>query len=393
MMIFVLFCFSCKNKTKQKIASVDMDKTKEVSNIKMEVVNIDMKTTNTLPFDSLIEFVSFVKLETTSDNLLGEASNVMFIDDKIVVVDREVSKSISVYDSSGRFLNSISRIGQGPEDYAFLHQVSKVPGKSLITVSDMSSQRVKTFDLAGRLINSYTPPFWIEGCDFIDDENLVFFSTRGMKLSKDDKSLPQIILSNLDGDVSFSGFPTDEKKGYGYITLDQIKRTGDDKLLYSPSYSDTIFQIVKDGVHPYYYLNIKRNEKIEKEDKLNNEIFWKKLQTLSAYFRGGFLELDDYAMFDIQEPKIPWTRFVTYSKKNKQSYYCNGTYYDSRLRFYLSSKFVYKENMVVACVDAETLLMFKDELYRLCKKEDIDSLLKDLTEDDNPVLMFYRVKI
>ena len=164
-------------------------------------------------------------------------------------------------------------------------------------------------------------------------------------------------------------------------------------MLYNPAYSDTIFQIVKDGVYPYYYLNIKSNGKIEKKDKLNNAVFNEKEKTLSAYFLGEFLELDDYAIFNIPENNSSWRRFVTYSKYNKQSYYCNGAYYDARLLFYRCNKFVYKENMVVACVNAEMLLEYKKLLYRLCKKEDIDSLLKNLTEDDNPVLMFYRVKI
>ena len=388
----IALSFACKDTAKDKPISAKVDKGVKTANIEMKVIDVDMETKHTLPFDSLIEFVSFVKLETTDDNLIGEASNVIFIDDKIVVVDRMISNMISVYDSTGRFLNSIGKMGQGPADYTSLWHVSKFPDKSLITVADMGTQRVKNYDLKGNVVDSYTPPFWAEGCYYIDKTDVVLFSDRGMKLSKNDETLPQIILSNLSGDVSFSGFPTERKKNFHFTTLDQIKRIGD-KLLYCPSYSDTIFQIEKNGVYPYYYLNIKRDKKIEKEDKLNENVFREKLYSLSAYFRGEFLELDDYAMFNITENNDSWTRFVTYSKTNKQSYYCNGTYYDTRLRFYTDRKFVYKENMIVACVNAETLLMFKDELYRLCKKEDIDLLLKDLTEDDNPVLMYYRVKV
>lgn len=92
----------------------------------MVEINIDLDK-NSLPYDSLIAFVKFVKLETTGNNLIGSISQILFSQNKIIIVDWEVSKSITVYDESGRFLNKIGALGQGPEEYVFLRHVALTP--------------------------------------------------------------------------------------------------------------------------------------------------------------------------------------------------------------------------------------------------------------------------
>lgn len=147
------------------------------------------------------------------------------------------------------------------------------------------------------------------------------------------------------------------------------------------------------GVLPYYYLNVKRNGNIKEEDKNNVDKFNEKLESLSAYFIGDFIELKGYAIFGLSEPRSSWPRFAVYSKAKKKCYYCTGKYFDPRLHFVIGYRNLYKDNVFVTCVQASHLLSKKDMIYSLCKKEDADALFDGLTEDSNPVLLFYRVKI
>ena len=100
-----LYCicfFSCKEFHKE---SSMLAKTAESKMLELDF-ELDK---NTLPFDSLMDFVSFVKLETTGDNLVGAISQILFVNNKIIVVDFDVSKTITVYDESGKFLNKIGK--------------------------------------------------------------------------------------------------------------------------------------------------------------------------------------------------------------------------------------------------------------------------------------------
>ena len=72
--LLLLIGFSCKNPISNKTTSARIDKGSEISNIEMKVVSVEMDTKHTLPFDSLIEFISFIKLETTSENLIDRKS-------------------------------------------------------------------------------------------------------------------------------------------------------------------------------------------------------------------------------------------------------------------------------------------------------------------------------
>ena len=138
-----LYCicfFSCKEFHKESSMQAKTEESK------MLELDIDLDK-NTLPFDSLMDFVSFVKLETTGDNLVGAISQILFVNNKIIVVDFDVSKTITVYDESGKFLNKIGKLGQGPEEYAYLEHVALTPDKSMVVVVDMGSGNLKYFGL------------------------------------------------------------------------------------------------------------------------------------------------------------------------------------------------------------------------------------------------------
>lgn len=386
-LLFTIYMFSsCNNKNeKNPIHVISKD-------IKPTEISIDMNDKSALPFDSLMELTSVVKLQTTRDNLIGKVSQILFTNDRIIVVDREISKSISVYDMFGKFLNKIGSLGQAPNEYAFLWQVSFMPDKSTLFIADMGSNKIKLFNINGDFINAIKSPYWFESCEFIDNEKIAINSPTGIKAPLKKTYLPQLLTTSLDGDIYFHNFPSKETKIFHFSTAYPLRKFNN-TILYNPSYTDSIFKITTDGILPYYYLNIKRKKPFVITNETSSKDFSEELKNTPAYFGGDYVELQNYAVFDISEPNMNWRRFVTYSKKQNKSFYCNGNYHDTRLRFFIQPKFLYKDDILVTYISPEEVLMYKKELYRLCKKEDIDKLLENLTEDDNPVLFFYRIKI
>ena len=383
---FIFFCLSC-NKKKNEIGMNEKN-----FNLAPIIVDISMNSKGVLVFDSLIELKSIVKLETTNENLVGSISNLLFTKNRIIAVDREVSKSITVYDSSGKFLNKVGALGQGPEEYIYMWQASLVDS-TCVSIMDMQAQKRKVFDLNGKYISSLDIPYWSSYHEFFEDMSSVCFAARGISEVGKKGELPTLVICNLNKDIIFKGFPSEETDHFRITTFDPLKRIGN-KIFLNLPYTDTIFQVKPDGIIPYYYLNIEGKTKIELKDKENEDLFDQKINSMPAHFTGDFVELDDYAVFYIREPEAKWPRFAIYSKQQKKTYYCSGRYYDARLRFFIEDRFYYQGNTLVTPVNASTLLMFKDELYRFCngKKKEIDELLSDLTEDSNPVLFFYNIK-
>jgi len=348
---------------------------------------------NSLPFDSLMDFVSLVKLETTENNLVGSVSQILFARNKIVVVDSYVSKTITVYDKSGKFLNRIGTLGQGPGEYSYLGHVTLTPDKSMVVVVDMGSGYLKYFGLDGNFIKSKKTPFWFSSCEFITDEIIAGNYDGGNTLYGENNSQykPQLIITNLQGNVFHSGFKSYYNKKFTMSTMMPLRKF-EDEVFYSPPFSDTIYHLTQKGIYPKYHLNMSRTKPLIINADMTNESYNEYTEN-NPMFNGDIIELKDASVFHFFECYSNWFRFAIYSKKLNKVFSCTGTLKNPFFYLFTAPKARYKDNMLVVDASSANILMSKNTFYKLGEKKVIDDLFCDLTEDSNPVLFFYKVKI
>ena len=348
---------------------------------------------NSFPFDSLMDFVSLVKLETTENNLVGSVSQILFARNKIVVVDSYVSKTITVYDKSGKFLNRIGTLGQGPGEYSYLGHVTLTPDKSMVVVVDMGSGYLKYFGLDGNFVKSKKTPFWFSSCEFITDEIIAGNYDGGNTLYGENNSQykPQLIITNLQGNVFHSGFKSYYNKKFTMSTMMPLRKF-EDEVFYSPPFSDTIYHLTQKGIYPKYHLNMSRTKPLIINADMTNESYNEYTEN-NPMFNGDIIELKDASVFHFFECYSNWFRFAIYSKKLNKVFSCTGTLKNPFFYLFTAPKARYKDNMLVVDASSANILMSKNTFYKLGEKKVIDDLFCDLTEDSNPVLFFYKVKI
>ena len=383
-----LYCicfFSCKELHKESSLPL------ETAESKMLELDIDLDK-NTLPFDSLMDFVSFVKLETTEDNLIGGISQILFVNNKIIVVDFDVSKTITVYDESGKFLNKIGKLGQGPEEYAYLGHVILTPDKSTVVVVDMGSGNLKYFGLDGNFIKSVKFPFWFSRCEFINDNIIAGHYSGGNMVQKNNVSYkPQLIITDLKGNILSSGFQSFYSKNFTSTTFMPLRKF-DNEVIYCPPFSDTIYHVSEKGLCPLYHLNIKRASPIIIDNNTTDNS-WEEYKENNPFFNGEIIELKDVTMINISERYKNWSRFIIYSKKQDKIFSCTGTLSNPFFRIFSVPKARYKDDMIVVDERASNIIANRNIFYQLGEKNIVDKLFKDLTEDSNPVLFFYKIKV
>ncbi|MFT6214706.1 MAG: hypothetical protein ACJAS3_001101 [Roseivirga sp.] len=73
--------------------------------------------------DALIEDLYFVQLEASEEALFSEVSKVLFVDDKIFILDG-MSQKILAFSSGGEFLFTVSQKGQGPSEYEEIFSIA-----------------------------------------------------------------------------------------------------------------------------------------------------------------------------------------------------------------------------------------------------------------------------
>ena len=383
-----LYCicfFSCKELHKESSLPL------ETAESKMLELDIDLDK-NTLPFDSLMDFVSFVKLETTEDNLIGGISQILFVNNKIIVVDFDVSKTITVYDESGKFLNKIGKLGQGPEEYAYLGHVILTPDKSTVVVVDMGSGNLKYFGLDGNFIKSVKFPFWFSRCEFINDNIIAGHYSGGNMVQKNNVSYkPQLVITDLKGNILSSGFQSFYSKNFASTTFMPLLKF-DNEVIYCPPFSDTIYHVSEKGLCPLYHLNIQRASPIIIDNNTTDNS-WEEYKENNPFFNGEIIELKDATMINISERYKNWSRFIIYSKKQDKIFGCTGTLSNPFFRIFSVPKARYKDDMIVVDERASNIIANRNIFYQLGEKNIVDKLFKDLTEDNNPVLFFYKIKV
>ena len=383
--LYCICLFSCKELHKEPSLPL------KTADNKVLELDIDLDK-NTLPFDSLMDFVSFVKLETTGDNLVGAISQILFVNNKIIVVDFDVSKTITVYDESGKYLNNIGTLGQGPGEYAYLGHVFLTPDRSTVVVVDMGSGNLKYFGLEGNFIKSVKFPFWFSRCEFINDNIIAGHYSGGNMVQKNNVSYkPQLIITDLKGNILSSGFQSFYSKNFASTTFMPLLKF-DNEVIYCPPFSDTIYHVSEKGLCPLYHLNIQRASPIIIDNNTTDNS-WEEYKENNPFFNGEIIELKDVTMINISERYKNWSRFIIYSKKQDKIFSCTGTLSNPFFRIFSVPKARYKDDMIVVDERASNIIANRNIFYQLGEKNIVDKLFKDLTEDSNPVLFFYKIKV
>ena len=389
LLVLVILLLSCKESTRnfsRKTEGVSL-----LTNIEKAIeVNIDLNN-DCLPFDSLMTKVNYVKLETTGDNLVGGISQILFVDDKIIIVDAEKSKTITVYDGKGHFLYKIGTLVQGLMEYGSLDHVAFTPGKEMLVITDLKSGCLKYYSIGGVYVKSVKLPYWFSESEFLTDNLIAGFWSGGTVILGENKNYkPLLVITDLFGNVSSSAFQSYYKKEYTSTILEPIRHFND-RVLYNNPNTDSVFLLTPNGIELAYHLNIKGAKPMIINEDITNDLL-REHRRNNPFFNGDFIELKDGAIFHIFESGFPGYRFGIYSNAKQRTFCCDGFRYSPFFCFFDAPKARYGDNTVVVDTRSDIVLAYKDELYKLGKKEEIDEFYKGLTEDSNPILFFYELK-
>lgn len=317
--------------------------------------------TNCLPFDSLFNDVFYVKLETTEKSLIGNISQILFTDDKIVVVDNEISKNISLFDISGKFINNIGNIGGGPKEYSRINYVALYPDNSMIVVNDNTTQ-LKYYNIDGTFTKGEKLVYRNNNVEFLNDKIIVSDWPSGNQINKKEYK-PRFIVSNISGEIYYSDFESLYSKIFTYVTPCPIKKFGE-IIFYNPSFSDTIYQVEMNGITPKYVFKMKGVNPLIIDKNMNDKTM-KDYQNRYPFFNGEWFDLENSVFVNFMHHTNPWDRFALYSKKQEKSFCCSGSLFNPLFYLWHTPKARYKDNYLVSVANAADILLLKEDMYRL----------------------------
>lgn len=332
--------------------------------------------------NELASDIRYVPLETTDDCLMNNEFYIMqYIGEDII------TSGIFHFDKNGKFLNKIGSKGQGPEEYlqglfAFGDWKNK-----LLYVQNWTTLTCYGFD--GTFVRSVPTPQLNMGAAGLFDENHILYSNDIYYADKANPIQLYMVDSQNGKTVSKWRGHLEENKKYGMIlTSRDFMYNYDNSLFYKPALENVIFKILSPKKRQLVYKFDCSGKDIDvSADEVDPK---KRFQFLSVYWAK---ETAQYLFVNYGMKNI--SRLGIYDKEKKT--FTNVTIKDNLAGGYdIHPAWTSDDNHLLMVYYAGGLLQDKEKRYSTGllpeRKKELDELLKNIKEDDNPVVILVTLK-
>lgn len=387
----ILFCviLSCSNRSTNS---------NTYSNVKK--IEIPDKIDEPLPWDSLIDDIKIVPLETNNNCLIGEVCRISNLNEKFYIQDKH-NKVLFIFDEKGKFLFKIAKNGKGNGEYLELRDF-KVDLVGNIYILDY--QKIIKYSSAGEYLASIPLDKYqnIEKYDYLNPLEFAlgkdgdFYLYNGsMGILKSLKNQFAVYKINSKGKLTGRYIPIKrqlfQSEGFFYET-----RTGYN--IQPILGNDTIYSINEGRFEKNYYVDYGKRKLSDevlpvKQSGLGEYIL--KLGNSSDYCMGirKIIETEDAIAFNFWNKGV--LHYVLNSKKSNKQYV--GKQYSCKTIRPSNFACTYKEYLI-SVMETNILKGMCNEIspndYKKMSGMDksIIDQVKNMDNMNNPALLFIKLK-
>jgi len=358
----------------------------QVSNQSVEISYIEwdsLKETN--PLCNVNTTVEFVQLETTNECIINYIKKIEYDDDFLFIEDG--MQQVFAFNKEGRFMNKIGQKGGASNEYITLYDFILDREEKKVLLYDMGKRAILSYDYHGNFLNSEKirmEDFFYGGNIALAEWHRALIVNTNEPDMKHNFSLLNLNSGERDNYVPYISVgqqcSTDFKGRFGH----QLNN-----LLLRAELSDTIFVYSKGRISPKYVFNsVYGHASINDVKKRNYEIGKKAMGALlDKKLSAGINQL--YATDEI----IYFTSYINGSE-NKMFYNIiskHGYRFDSIKQW--NSICIIWNNLTGTTKDAFICEVpindIQDETELRNEYPQLDKLLKEFHDEDNPILAFF----
>lgn len=238
-----------------------VEKTSAINNKQINITYKGRDRTRIVKATDIFEGIRYVPLETNDVVLLGPNPNRIIHTNKYIYVNDQTRISgpeIFLFTPEGKFIRTIGRRGQGPEDFLTSFRIN-VSNQGIVSMTDRSYSSVISYTTEDKFV-SRIPIRNVPLYDlaYINDSLLLLKSHY-------DHSGYKYHIINLYTEEKVDSFYPIKKFPYTIYFPENIMTYGN-KILVAEYHNNRILEINKDGVKTRYIINI--------NDKMPPENFW-----------------------------------------------------------------------------------------------------------------------
>ena len=163
--------------------------------------------------------IKFVPLQTTDESLIKSINGVSMNSSRIIVTDK-MQHQIFVFDNNGKFLNKISKRGNGPEDYQSITQACVDFDADRVYIWDYAVLgRIKVYSLDGKYIkqiNVGNLP-WPDQMYVYDKSHILIYCDPNCLSKKKVGKTPYLLVNTNTGKITPLNIPVERPLSNRYI--------------------------------------------------------------------------------------------------------------------------------------------------------------------------------
>ena len=291
------------------------------------IVNIDTLNTNMkLYFTDLFNSYSIIPLETSANNLIGKIDEIEFHNDTMIILDRNISKSISLYDENGKYIRKIGKLGKGSGEYVKPISICVNHKEKSIIILCESLKKVIYYTMQGQFLNEFriNTTGYLNSIACYDDK--VFIDVYPDKGRTDNFLLYSYNKSGEEENRHISNKLY--RNGFTQLfSLSNVFSNSTSGVKYCKPFMSTVFEIKSNEALPYLYLC---TENIASDNQIKEFNTGSAMEFVSNAYRKTkvFTGISNY----IESDSIIYLKFgnkgrnnnLLLSKENRQTYLYNG---------------------------------------------------------------------
>ena len=121
-------------------------------------IKIELKDVKIFDYNSIVEEINYVALETTDESLIGNIEKIILYDKNIIIFDRQTNK-ILLFSHDGSFIRQIGQRGQGPDEYNTFNEIFLDEPSGLIYAHERIKNVMFVYNLEGKIVHKIHPRF------------------------------------------------------------------------------------------------------------------------------------------------------------------------------------------------------------------------------------------
>ncbi|MCK5820309.1 MAG: 6-bladed beta-propeller [Bacteroidales bacterium] len=384
---FLLLLSACSQT--QKSASID------------EVIPINLHESVNPPSsaEEWINEITFIPLETNEDCFLASRTKYDMSENHIVASS---NNTVHIFDRQGNHINSFKREGKGPGEYVRIYEIRLMPETEELMISDPNGRKILVYDFNGKTTIEIPVKFMMMDVVPVSSTEFACYMGRMNRAYVQDSSLFEMVIINSKGEKIEQYKPFKYAFPSGVTATDFTGPANPGEYYINLAYAYDIYQVGPENHFEKKYSFDYLDHSID-TTKLSDESFMKSSDADSNL--DGFCDLDHLVVnantILFWAPNIDskeWGyRMINRKTGNQKSIFWNknqniGEYHGIPISFGPNASGEYFYHRKDAIDMLETIEALTEVQKDALSKSKGFNKLKNLKEDDNPVLVLYKVK-